>query len=145
MKFLLALLCSVVFASSAFAGAGTHLKGEKPLRISQGAEVNLADFLVTGKITVFDFTSEYCPPCRRYAEVLLRLHQQRSDVAVVKVDINRVEMHKIDWDSPVARQYGLRSIPHFKIYGPAGELRAEDTTDQRLARALVDRWIAALP
>jgi thiol-disulfide isomerase/thioredoxin len=143
MKLFLPLLCALTLATSASA-AGTHVKGEKPLRISQGAEVNLADFLVPGKFTIFDFTSEYCPPCRGYTEPLYLLHQKRDTVAVVKVDINRSEIHKIDWDSPVARQYGMQSIPHFKIYGPDGKLIAEDTTGERRARVLVDKWINAL-
>jgi thiol-disulfide isomerase/thioredoxin len=143
MKHLLPLLCALALATSVLA-AGTHVKGEKPLRIAQGEPVNLADFLVPGKVTVFDFTSEYCPPCRGYAEPLLLLHQKRTDVAVVKVDINRSEVHRIDWDSPVAKQYGLHSIPHFKVYGPDGKLLAEDTTDARLARVMVDKWINAL-
>ena len=137
------LFCALALVTTALA-AGKHTKGEKPLSISQGAEVSLADFLVTGKTTVFDFTSEYCPPCRGYAEPLLLLHQQRADVAVVKVDINRAEVHRIDWDSPVAKQYGMRSIPHFKVYGPDGKLIAEDTTKARSARALVDKLIRTL-
>lgn len=143
MKLLLALLCSLVLATSALA-AEKHTKGAKPLSIAQGQEVSLADFLVTGKTTIFDFTSEYCPPCRVYAEPLLELHQKRDDLAVVKVDINRPEMHKIDWSSPVARQYNLRSIPHFKIYGPDGKLIAEDIGGDRAARALVDKWLESL-
>jgi thiol-disulfide isomerase/thioredoxin len=143
MKLAVLCFCSLALVTSALA-EGRHTKGEKPLRIAQGAEVSLTDFLVTGKITVFDFTSEYCPPCRGYAEPLLLLHQKRADVAVVKVDINRPEMRKIDWDSPVAKQYGLHSIPHFKVYGPDGKLLAEDTTDDRLARIMVDQWINAL-
>ncbi len=143
MKLLLSLLCSLVLVASSLA-QGKHTKDDKPLAIAQGAEVNLADFLVPGKITIFDFTSEYCPPCRGYAQPLLLLHQRRADVAVVKVDINRPEFHKIDWNSPVARQYGIHSIPHFKIYGPDGKLLAEDSLNKNPARIMVDRWIAAL-
>ena len=105
-KFLVSLLCSLVLAAPAFA-AGKSTKGDKPLSISQGQKVDLADFLVTGKTTVFDFTSEYCPPCRVYADPLLKLHQRRQDLAEVKVDINRPEYHHIDWDSPVSQQYAL--------------------------------------
>ena len=36
---------------------------------------------VTGKITIFDFTSEYCPPCRGYDEPLYMLHEQRDEDA----------------------------------------------------------------
>jgi hypothetical protein len=43
----------------------------------------------------------------------------------VKVDINRPDVRGIDWRSPVARQYELNSIPHFKVYGPDGKLQVE--------------------
>ena len=143
MKVFSALACSLVFATSALA-VGTHLKGQKPIVISQGAEVALAEFLVPGKYTIFDFTSEYCPPCRAYAEPLLALHQQRGDIAVVKVDINRSEVHKIDWDSPVAKQYELHSIPHFRIYGPNGALVVMDQPNNPAARQVINKWIEAL-
>jgi thiol-disulfide isomerase/thioredoxin len=142
MKFL-SLLCSLVLVTSALA-QGKHTKGDRPLAISQGREVNLKDFLVPGKITIFDFTSEYCPPCRAYADPLLKLHERRADIAVVKVDINRPEIHRIDWDSPVAKEFGMQSIPHFKVYGPDGKLIAEDTTDDRPARMLVNKWLGTL-
>jgi len=153
MKLFLPLLCALAFVTTAGA-AGQHTKGDKPLAIAQGREVDLKDFLVPGMITVFDFTSEYCPPCRAYADPLLKLHQRRTDIAVVKVDINRPEIHQIDWDSPVARQYEMHSIPHFKIYGPDGKVIAEDrikfgpdgepVVRDYSARQLVDKWIATV-
>lgn len=152
MKPLLALLCSLVLATAAFA-AGQHVKDAKPLAISQGREVDLKDFLVPGRYTIFDFTSEYCPPCRAYADPLLKLHERRADVAVVKVDINRPGVRGIDWKSPVAREFGLQSIPHFKVFGPDGKLIADDKVafgpDGRVrrdyaARQMVDRWIASV-
>jgi len=144
MNPLRSVLLALLLATTLHA-AGTHAKGEKPLSIAQGQAIDLADFLVTGKITVFDFTSEYCPPCRAYSDPLYLLHQSRADVAVVKVDINRPEVHRIDWDSPVAQQYGIHAVPHFKIYGPDGKVIAEDAPDQPRARSLVNRWISTLP
>jgi thiol-disulfide isomerase/thioredoxin len=140
-KFLLPLL-GVFMLSNPGLAQGRHTKGEKPLSISQGQKVELADFLVTGKTTIFDFTSEYCPPCRRYAEPLLALHQRGLNLAVVKVDINRPEYHLIDWESPVARQYALsdKGLPYFKIYGPDGKLMAEGPD----ARQQVNEWIEQL-
>ncbi len=143
VRILFALACCFSLGLSAFA-AGTHVKAAKPLRISQGERVELTDFLVPGKFTIFDFTSEYCPPCRGYDEPLYLLHEQRDEVAVVKVDINRPMFHKIDWESPVAKQYELQSIPHFTIYGPDGKLVADDNNDERSARILVDKMINAL-
>jgi len=112
-------------------------KGPKPIRISQGMEVKLEDYVVPGKKTVFDFTSDYCPPCRAIAPYLDRMHEKRDDIAVVKVDINRPGVKRIDWESPVAKQHGLRSVPYFKVYGPDGQVMAEGNA----ARSLVGEWL----
>ncbi len=153
MKSLLATLCSLAFAAAALA-ADTHTKGAEPAHISQGQTVNLADYTVPGKTTIFDFTSKYCPPCQGYNEPLVKLHQQRKDVAIVKVDINRPDVKGIDWRSPVAQQFEMRGIPHFKVYGPDGKLIAEDklvigpdgrpTNRDSKGRAMVDGMIAQL-
>lgn len=112
-------------------------KPEKPARISQGQEVDITALAVKGKTTIFDFTSEYCPPCRAVAPRLDKLHASRSDVVVVKVDINRPDVKGIDWKSPVAAQYKLRSIPHFKVFGPDGKLKAEGEE----ATTMVFAWL----
>ena len=131
----LALAALVTFTSSALA-EDTHVKGAKPARISMGKEVNLADYVVPGKTTIFDFTSEFCPPCRAIAPHVEKLHETRDDIAVVSVDINRPGIKGIDWSSPVARQYKMQSIPHFKVYGPDGKLLAEGDA----ARKMVTAW-----
>lgn len=140
IKNLLLFLSTLALASSALA-VGTHLKGEKPLSIAQGAKVDLAEFTVTGSVTVFAFTSEYCAPCRENDDLLYRLHRTHPKIAVVKVDINRAEVHKIDWASPVAEQYGIHTLPYFMVSGPDGKKIAEGDA----AKALVERWIAESP
>lgn len=122
---LFSVVCLLSSGTAAFA-APVHEKQPEPLHISRGAEVALSDYLVPGKTVVFDFTSEYCGPCRAYNQPLADLHAKRADLVVVKVDINRPGVSGIDWQSPVARQYDLRSIPHFKVYGPDGQLLGED-------------------
>lgn len=149
---ILTLLLASLLTPLALLAAAT--KGSEPAIVSHGSTVDLASLAVPGKITVFDFTSEFCPPCRGYTEPLHRLHANRDDVAVVKIDINRPGVKGIDWKSPVAAQFKLRSIPHFKVYGPDGQLLAEDvlelgadgrpTKRDSKARAMVDKWIAAL-
>jgi thiol-disulfide isomerase/thioredoxin len=140
IKMLLVMALGTIFLAPLTFAQGRDTKGEKPLRISQGQKVDLSRFLVKGRITVFDFTSEYCPPCRGYADPLYQLHRRRDDVAVVKVDINRPEIHRIDWESPVAEQYELRSLPYFKIYSPEGKLLVEGQE----ARQVVDNWLMRL-
>lgn len=127
-----ALLVALVAGLPLALAGGKAAKSAKPERIAFGQEVSLADYAVAGKTTVFDFTSNYCPPCRQIAPLLDRLHESRDDVVVVAVDINRPDVKGIDWKSPVARQYKLNSVPHFKVFGPDGKLQVEGDAASKL-------------
>lgn len=120
---LAALAVAATLSLTAFAADRT--KPATPEKISHGEKVTITDYLVPGKTVIFDFTSQYCPPCRAISPKLDELHASKADIVIVKVDINRPDKKGIDWQSPVARQYNLESIPHFKIYGPDGKLKAE--------------------
>lgn len=124
----------VAFAATAASPGG---KPAKPLHVSMGQEVKLTDYLVPGKTVIFDFYSDYCGPCKAVAPQLEALHAKKADVVVVKVDINRPGVRGIDWKSPVAIQYKMNSIPHFKVFGPDGKLRAEDGPNSDKARRIV--------
>jgi thiol-disulfide isomerase/thioredoxin len=118
-------------------GAESRTKGVDPLHISFGKEINLQDYLVPGKTTVFDFYSGYCPPCRALAPYLEMLHKTHGDIAVIVVEINRSGVQGIDWDSPVAKQYQLSSIPYLRIYDTNGNLVADGDE----ARAKIVDWL----
>jgi thiol-disulfide isomerase/thioredoxin len=120
-------------------GPDTHAKGPEPLHISQGKVVNLSDYLVPGKTTIFDFYSVYCPPCRAIKPRMEQLHAKSGDVAVVEVDINRPDVKGIDWQSPVAREFGLESIPHFKVFGPDGKLVEEGEPAYYRVEGMLDK------
>lgn len=116
------------YSSDSAESAGSLEPGAEdshPVVLAQGAEIEVTDYLAEGNITVIDFYSEFCPPCRRIAPYLLKLHQEREDITVVKIDINRPGVKGIDWGSPVAKQYRLQSIPHFQVYDAEGRLLAE--------------------
>lgn len=104
---------------------GAAKQDSAPEEIAFGERIELVDHLVEGEITVFDFTSPYCPPCRQISPWLDRLHRERDDLSVVKVNINRPEKRGIDWGSPVARQYGMQSIPAFIVYDAEGQIMAQ--------------------
>jgi thiol-disulfide isomerase/thioredoxin len=137
LRFLAALLTFSVCSSLVAVANTGRAKPAKPEHIAYGSEVKITDYLVAGKTTVFDFTSQYCPPCRAVAPLLEQLHQTRDDIVVVKVDINRPSVKGIDWESPVAKQYQLGSVPHFKVYSPEGKLVAEG----KPASKLVYSWL----
>lgn len=84
--------------------------------------VNLEKMIVKGKTNIIDFYSEYCPPCNKIAPFLRKLDEKRGDIAVIKIDINRKGITGIDWESPVATQFELKSIPYFIVISPWGKL-----------------------
>jgi thiol-disulfide isomerase/thioredoxin len=115
-----------------------NTRGPEPRAVSLGGqELKLADYAVPGKTTIFDFYSEFCPPCRAIAPLVKKLHEARADLAVVEIDINRPGLKAIDWESPIAKEFQLDSIPHFKVFGPDGKLLAEGDD----ARTLVMSWV----
>jgi thiol-disulfide isomerase/thioredoxin len=91
-----------------------------------GAEFDVESYLQKGKINIVDFYSDYCPPCRKISPLLKKLDQQRQDLVVLAVDINRKGVKSIDFFSPLAQQYKLNSVPHFQIYDAEGKLSKED-------------------
>ncbi len=93
----------------------------------EGQTIDLKGLPVKGKTTVVDVFSPYCPPCMRLAPLLEKLAQKRSDLAIKKVNIQRPEKSGgIDWQSPLAQQLGLHSVPHFMIFDNKGKLVAEE-------------------
>ena len=90
-----------------------------------GMELDIENYLQKGKTNIVDFYSDYCPPCKKISPLLQKLGRLRTDLAILQVDINRKGIKGIDWASPLARQYELKSIPHFKIFDRDGNLLKE--------------------
>lgn len=91
-----------------------------------GETIALENLPVKGKTTVVDLYSPYCPPCMRLAPLLEQLAQKRPDLVIKKVNIQRPEISgKIDWQSPLAKQLGLRSVPHFMIFNKKKKMEVQ--------------------
>jgi thiol-disulfide isomerase/thioredoxin len=101
-----------------------------------GETLDLQSLRVEGKTTVIEFFSPFCPPCVQLAPLLAELPQKRPDLVVKKVNINRPEVKGIDWKSPLAQQYRIRSVPSFVIFSPRGK-----TTEGRAASKQVLDWL----
>lgn len=101
-----------------------------------GAAIDLPALLPKGKVTVVDFYADWCGPCRAIAPQLEALAKGDPRVAVVKVDI-------VNWDTPVANQFNLHSIPHMQVYDEAGRAVGKAGSNfaavkENVARALAD-------
>lgn len=104
-----------------------------------GDKIDIQAYVQKGKITVFDFYSEYCPPCRAFAPYLKQLDQKREDLVVVKIDINRPSVTGIDWAAPVVSQYNIQSIPYFILFDASGNKIAEGANaTQQVIRFMSD-------
>lgn len=88
-----------------------------------GAAVGaLAQHAVKGKVTVFDFYADWCAPCRKVDVHVYALLNQRSDLAVRKVNV-------ISWDSAVAREHltTAASLPWLVVFDKQGRQHAAIT------------------
>ena len=118
---------ALVFIWAAAAGAA-----DVPV-IASGDRVDVKDHLAVGRLTLFDFYADWCGGCRQLEPHIHRYAAGFPErLAVRKIDIVR-------WDSPVAEQYGLNSIPHLKLYDERGQL------GERLERLPLPRVEWSLP
>jgi len=83
--------------------------------ITRGEEVILQDHLEKDKYVIFDFYADWCGPCKRLdPKVKALVKKYPNHIALKKIDIIR-------WQTPVARQYRVNSIPYLKLYDPSGK------------------------
>jgi len=129
---LAALVSLALLSSGAWAGEIPEANAGRT-----GQTLSVKSLLVKGKTTLVDFYSPYCPPCVRLAPIMAQLAEKRSDLAIIKVNINRMEVVGIDWSSPLAQQYQIRQVPYFMIFSPQGKLQAQG----RDAVQTVQRWL----
>ena len=99
------------------------------MALVHGNESNFSDLTNHGLVLV-DFFATWCGPCKMLSPVLEDLASDRSEVAIVKVDI--------DENENLAKSYGIMSVPTLMLFKD-GQL-----IDQKvgfLPKELLTKWI----
>ena len=95
--------------------AGRASYGKSVSVISNGGKkVNLDHMKKKGKITIVDFYADWCGPCRKISPYLEEIANKNAEVHLVKINV-------VNWGTPVAKQFKLKSIPHVRVYNKRGK------------------------
>ncbi len=97
-----------------------------------GQRIDLKQLLVPGKITVVDFYADWCGPCKRMGPQLEQIARSDRDVVVCKVDI-------VNWNTPVVKQFGIRSIPNVRVFDRSGAAVGNPSSGLDEIRKNIDR------
>jgi thioredoxin 1 len=89
-----------------------------------GQEINLADYIGKGKVTIIDFHAAWCGPCRRIGPALRHLAEGDPGVELVKIDI-------VSWGTPVTHQYNIFSVPNMRVFDARGKSVGQACTNLR--------------
>ena len=81
-----------------------------------GAAVDVLAALPAGYVTVVDFWSVTCEPCKTFGAMLEAGVADEPRVVIRKVDVG-------DGDTPVAEAYKIGALPHFFVYDKLRRLR----------------------
>lgn len=91
---------------------------EKIVFIRGGKKLDVNSQLVAGKYTVLQFTADWCGPCKMITPQVEAMVKQSDALYLRKIDI-------VNWSTPVAKQFNIKSIPYFMIYDPQGKMAKE--------------------
>ena len=85
--------------------------------LSHGQPVDVDSLACPGKVTIVDFSSDYCAPCVELAMFLIKTSKSCPQrYAIRRVDINRPGFVGIDFKSPVMRQHHIEAVPYMVVY-----------------------------
>ncbi|WP_159800037.1 TlpA disulfide reductase family protein [Flavobacterium sp. MK4S-17] len=124
----------------------------------EGKNVSLKDAM--GKVTIIDFWASWCKPCRMENPNVVALYNEfhpkglniigvsldreadkwKEAIAADKLAWSHVSNLKF-WEDPIAKQYGVQSIPATFILDASGKIVAKDLRGEEL-RAKVQELLA---
>ena len=131
---------ALLVACGAPAGPSTPVvRPEKTLQINTtGQAVDLVPQLAPGYVTVVDFWADYCGACTVVGGMLAVQVAQEPSIVIRKIDVG-------DSDTPVAKQYDIGALPHFRLYDKRGQMRYVIVGNDTLQAPTLAKQLAAEP
>lgn len=99
------------------------------MALIHGNEENF-DQLTTNGLVLVDFFATWCGPCKMLGPVLEQVAEDRSEVEIVKIDVDEC--------SNLARRYGIMSIPTLVLFKD-GQMVSQKTGF--MPKELLTKWI----
>jgi len=90
-------------------------RGQQVEVITHGAAVDITKHLARGNVTIVDFYADWCGPCKQLSPSLEQMANADPQISLRKIDI-------VNWNTAVAKQYNIRSIPQVNVYNRGGNL-----------------------
>jgi len=124
-------------------------KGPTP----EGDTLRMSDVLKKSKVLVLDFWASWCRPCRAenpyVVEIYNKYHDKGLNILGISLDkpnardkwLKAIKDDQLNWyhvsylkywQDPIARQYGIRSIPTTLILDKNGVIRAKNLRREKL-------------
>jgi thiol-disulfide isomerase/thioredoxin len=126
-----------------------------------GKEISLAQ--LRGKVVIVDFWATWCPPCRgempNMKSIYRKHHENGLEIVGVSLDEYRRDLDNYlreenipwpqiffdqpdqqGWNSPLARKFGVRAIPHTLVVDREGRLAGEDLGGSELESAVAEQF-----
>ena len=94
-----------------------------------GNENNFNECIQEGTVLV-DFFATWCGPCKMLGPVLEEIASERSEVKVVKIDV--------DENATLAKQYGIMSVPTMVLFQDGKQVA---TRMGYMPKELICSWI----
>ena len=91
------------------------------------------DEMVKQGLVLVDFYAEWCGPCKMLAPMLESLSDQRNNLKIVKINVDKRE--------DIARRFGIMSVPTLYIY-KEGLLVSEKKGFQTIE--MLNEWIDSI-